>query len=69
MRADTQTPFVTSYDLHLLAEGSHFRTYEKLGAHRAERDGIEGVSFAVWAPNAARVSVVGDFNDLLRRTS
>jgi 1,4-alpha-glucan branching enzyme len=57
------TPFVTEFDLHLLAEGSHYRTYEKLGAHLTERDGARGVHFAVWAPNAERVSVIGDFNE------
>ncbi|MBM4058864.1 MAG: 1,4-alpha-glucan branching protein GlgB, partial [Planctomycetes bacterium] len=53
---------LTDYDLHLLAEGRHWRSYEKLGAHRIELDGIRGVRFAVWAPNASAVSVVGDFN-------
>ncbi len=50
-------------DMHLLAEGTHLRTYEKLGAHCVTVDGVGGVNFAVWAPNASRVSVVGDFND------
>ena len=49
-------------DLHLLAEGTHRRLYEKLGAHPGTLEGIRGASFAVWAPNARRVSVVGDFN-------
>ena len=49
-------------DLHLLGEGTHLRAYEKLGAHPRTVDGTEGVSFAVWAPNARSVSVVGDFN-------
>jgi 1,4-alpha-glucan branching enzyme len=49
-------------DVYLLAEGSHRRIYECLGAHLRTMDGVEGISFAVWAPNAARVSVVGDFN-------
>ena len=49
-------------DLWLLAEGRHLRPYEALGAHFAELDGVKGVSFAVWAPNAQRVSVVGEFN-------
>ena len=53
---------LTDFDLHLLAEGTHYRTYEKLGAHLRERNGVAGVDFAVWAPNASRVSVVGDFN-------
>jgi 1,4-alpha-glucan branching enzyme len=47
----------------LLAEGTHYRAYEKLGAHFAEKDGKRGVQFAVWAPNAKRVSIIGDFND------
>jgi len=50
-------------DLHLFNEGSHLRLYEKLGAHPIKADGREGVYFAVWAPGAARVSVLGDFND------
>lgn len=49
-------------DIWLLAEGTHIRPYEKLGAHPMTLDGVEGVSFAVWAPNATRVSVVGEFN-------
>ncbi len=49
-------------DIYLMAEGSHRRIYERLGAHPRTIDGVEGVSFAVWAPNAKRVSVVGDFN-------
>jgi 1,4-alpha-glucan branching enzyme len=49
-------------DLHLLAEGKHEHIYEKLGAHVLTHNGIKGVSFAVWAPNAQRVNVVGDFN-------
>ena len=49
-------------DLHLLAEGTHLDSYRKMGAHPATVDGVEGTSFAVWAPSAKRVSVVGDFN-------
>ena len=56
------TPFLSEYDLHLLAEGTHYRTYEKLGAHVATLDGTPGVHFAVWAPNAESVSIIGDFN-------
>jgi 1,4-alpha-glucan branching enzyme len=56
-------PVLTPYDLYLLAEGRHEDAYDKLGAHRRALDGKEGVLFAVWAPNARRVSVVGDFND------
>lgn len=50
-------------DSWLLAEGKHLRPYETLGAHFAELDGVEGVRFAVWAPNAQRVSVIGEFNN------
>lgn len=53
---------LTNYDFHLLGEGRHWQSYEKLGAHRHVLDGIAGVNFAVWAPNADTVSVVGDFN-------
>jgi 1,4-alpha-glucan branching enzyme len=54
---------LSDFDRHLLAEGTHYRAYEKLGAHAAVLDGVAGVAFAVWAPSARRVSVVGDFND------
>ena len=53
---------LTDFDLHLIAEGTHYRTYEKLGAHPCIQDGVQGVSFRVWAPNAERLSVIGDFN-------
>ncbi len=53
---------LSDYDLHLLGEGTHYRAYEKLGAHAVVLDGVPGVLFAVWAPNARRVSIVGDFN-------
>ena len=49
-------------DLHLFAEGNHLEIYEKFGAHLRTIGGDAGVYFAVWAPNAQRVSVVGDFN-------
>jgi 1,4-alpha-glucan branching enzyme len=55
--------FISDVDVHLFSEGTHYRIYEKLGAHELERDGVKGTHFAVWAPNAARVSVVGDFNE------
>ena len=55
-------PVLTDFDLHLIGEGSHYKTYEKLGAHLMSVNGVHGVHFAVWAPNARRVSVVGDFN-------
>lgn len=50
-------------DVWLLAEGAHHRPYEQLGAHPCEIDGVAGTRFAVWAPNARRVSVVGGFNN------
>ncbi|WP_114755255.1 1,4-alpha-glucan branching protein GlgB [Flavobacterium glaciei] len=52
----------TDFDIDLFKSGKHFRLYEKLGAHLIEVDGVEGVYFAVWAPTAHSVSVVGDFN-------
>ena len=55
-------PVLTDFDLHLLAEGTHYNSYEKLGAHLKTHEGFHGVHFAVWAPNALRVSVIGDFN-------
>src|SRR6185437_7894845 len=55
-------PILTDYDIHLCGEGTHYQSYEKLGAHPRESAGIRGVQFGVWAPNAQRVSVVGDFN-------
>jgi 1,4-alpha-glucan branching enzyme len=53
---------LTDYDLHLLNEGTHWQSYERLGAHLRTIDGVSGVNFAVWAPNATSVSLVGDFN-------
>jgi 1,4-alpha-glucan branching enzyme len=55
-------PEISDYDLYLFGEGNHNSIYYKLGAHPAVRDGLPGTRFAVWAPNAERVSVVGDFN-------
>jgi 1,4-alpha-glucan branching enzyme len=55
-------PLLTDFDLHLLKEGTHYRLWEKLGAHLTAVRGIQGVHFAVWAPNAQRVSIVGDLN-------
>ena len=55
-------PILTDFDLHLLGEGRHLKLYEKLGAHPMVHDGVNGVGFVVWAPNAQRASVVGDFN-------
>ncbi|PWC16502.1 1,4-alpha-glucan branching enzyme [Brenneria roseae subsp. roseae] len=55
-------PLLQDMDIWLLAEGTHLRPYERLGAHLETLDGVEGTRFAVWAPNAQRVSVVGQFN-------
>ncbi len=55
-------PQLSDFDLYLFGEGNHYSIYYKLGAHPAELDGLSGTRFAVWAPNAARVSVVGPFN-------
>ncbi len=55
-------PIMGELDLHLFAEGNDKKLYEKFGAHLREIGGVRGVYFAVWAPNAERVSVVGDFN-------
>ncbi len=56
-------PVLGDLDVYLLGEGTHLRVYEVLGAHVRTFDGVAGTAFAVWAPNARRVSVVGDFND------
>ncbi len=55
-------PVLGPQDEHFIAEGSHLRLWERLGAHPMTHEGAEGCAFAVWAPNASRVSVVGDFN-------
>ena len=54
---------LTGFDLHLFAEGTHYQIYEKLGAHVLRHGEATGLHFAVWAPNASRVGVAGDFND------
>jgi 1,4-alpha-glucan branching enzyme len=55
-------------DLHLFNEGTHYRLYNKLGAHPMERDGVRGTYFAVWAPNAESVYAIGDFNGWNKRS-
>ncbi|HCM92717.1 MAG TPA: 1,4-alpha-glucan branching enzyme [Lachnospiraceae bacterium] len=57
------SPFITEMDRYLFGSGTHYDIYKKLGAHIAEKDGEKGVYFAVWAPKAKSVSVIGDFND------
>ncbi|MCH2118261.1 MAG: 1,4-alpha-glucan branching protein GlgB [Pirellulales bacterium] len=56
-------PMITEYDIHLLQEGTHWNSYDRLGAHLRAVDGVEGVNFSVWAPNAESVAVIGDFNE------
>ncbi len=56
-------PLLSEFDLYLMGEGRHWNIYEKLGAHLRTIDDVSGVNFAVWAPNAPGVSVIGDFND------
>ncbi len=68
MTARAEQSFISDFDLHLFNEGNHYRTYEKLGAHLCEHKGISGTHFAVWAPNAHAVSVLGDFNGWDRNT-
>jgi 1,4-alpha-glucan branching enzyme len=61
-------PLLSDFDLHLMGEGTHYQKYEKMGAHLAVVGGVAGTQFGVWAPNALRVSVVGDFNQWDGRT-
>ena len=62
MVAAAQAGLLTELDIYLLKQGSHFRLYEKFGSHSVTTHGVKGVGFAVWAPNAFAVSVIGDFN-------
>src|SRR5690348_7672192 len=74
-RAEEGTPAFSSqdipsifsdFDLYLFGQGKHYHIYEKMGAHLRTVEGVTGVNFAVWAPNAQTVSVIGDFNDWQR---
>jgi 1,4-alpha-glucan branching enzyme len=58
----TENQFITEFDIYLFGQGTHHHIYEKLGAHAHEQNGVKGVYFAVWAPNAKLVNVIGDFN-------
>jgi 1,4-alpha-glucan branching enzyme len=62
LRVHYEHSLISNDDIHLFNEGSHFHLYEKLGAHPITVNGQPGVYFAVWAPNAERVSVIGEFN-------
>ncbi|MDM1554744.1 1,4-alpha-glucan branching protein GlgB [Chryseobacterium indologenes] len=53
----------TDHDVYLFKEGRHYKLYGKFGAHSVEKEGVKGVYFSVWAPNAKKVSVIGDFNN------
>src|ERR1700737_491615 len=55
--------YLSDYDLYLFGQGKHYQIYEKMGAHLRTVNGETGVNFAVWAPNALSVSVIGDFNN------
>ncbi|MCK5341011.1 MAG: 1,4-alpha-glucan branching enzyme, partial [Desulfobulbaceae bacterium] len=55
--------WVTDFDRHLIAQGTHERSYEKMGSHFVTVNGEKGVHFAVWAPNARQISLIGDFNN------
>jgi 1,4-alpha-glucan branching enzyme len=57
-----EVSLLTNEDIYLFNEGSHYRLYQKLGAHPMNVDGVDGTCFAVWAPNAEQVFVIGDFN-------
>ncbi len=61
-------PTIGDLDLHLFGQGTHYEIYDKLGAHLTTVDGVKGVAFAVWAPSARRVSVIGNFNNWDGRT-
>ena len=63
MEAHNAISHITDDDIYLFNEGSHFRLYEKLGARLVKQDGNAGTYFAVWAPNADFVSVIGEFNE------
>ena len=59
----TFAPLLSDFDLHLFGEGKHWHIYRHLGANLRRVDGIDGILFATWAPNAERISVIGEFND------
>ena len=62
MSAQDASLYLSQDDLFLLAKGEWYRSYQKLGAHPAEKDGVQGYHFAVWAPDVKSVHVIGSFN-------
>ncbi|WKN30763.1 1,4-alpha-glucan branching protein GlgB [Porifericola rhodea] len=60
---------LTEFDVYLFNEGKHYNLYDKLGSHLMNHNGVDGTYFAVWAPNAEKVSVVGDFNEWNREAN
>ena len=62
-KGTSATGIISEMDRYLFGQGTHYEIYEKLGAHPMTLDGKRGVYFAVWAPHAASVSLVGDFNN------
>ncbi len=68
MTESEQVSIFSDFDLYLFGQGKHYRLYEKMGAHPRVLNGVAGVHFAVWAPNALTVSVIGDFNQWDRGT-
>jgi 1,4-alpha-glucan branching enzyme len=62
-QSDKGVTLLTKDDVYLFNEGTHFHLFDKLGAHPVEHGGTQGTYFAVWAPNAEDVSVIGTFND------
>lgn len=61
-KAEPVSPFITEMDQYLFGMGTHYEIYKKMGAHPTVKDGVAGVHFAVWAPNAEYVSILGNFN-------
>ena len=64
-KSDESFSLLTDFDIHLFKSGKHFKLHEKLGAHVVTHHGQKGTYFAVWAPNARLVSVIGNFNQLI----
>ncbi|MDF9797211.1 1,4-alpha-glucan branching enzyme [Catalinimonas alkaloidigena] len=60
---------LTEFDIYLFNEGKHYTLYDKLGSHLMNKDGVDGTYFAVWAPNAEKVTVIGDFNEWNREAN